>query len=331
MRLWALGAATPLMLAVASGFAGCTSESSRATTTPDPCAVGDCSGGDGGTTVSDASADASAPRDAALLDTGPSGAVTDWDGARPPIEDGSTGVPVRDAAWEDGGVIGPGGPVLPGNPPNRAICSNAGPLGFSTATLVASSIARGTAGSDPITSPWAAAALRTGAPGPALVMLDTLGLLPDGGLRSAKVGAPRTTGGGSPFGFLQTANNPLDFAWGLTNMYGVDGDTGASARSFAAVHFKTAGGATVDIPVAAVKLSGRFVIDSPDAATPLCTALQVNSLDLFVPTSAGSTVFEGQTLSATLGAANAAVGGDQRYWMITLRGTAPVVTLQASP
>ena len=45
----------------------------------------------------------------------------------------------------------------------------------------------------------------------------------------------------------------------------------------------TAGGATVDIPVAAAKLSGRFVIDSPDAATPLCTALQVNSLDLFVP------------------------------------------------
>jgi hypothetical protein len=329
MRLWALGAATPLMLAVASGFAGCTSESSRATTTPDPCAVGDCSGGDGGTTVSDASADASAPRDAALLDTGPSGAVTDWDGARPPIEDGSTGVPVRDAAWEDGGVIGPGGPVLPGDPPNRAICSNAGPLGFSTQFLTATSLARGTAVTDPLTTPWANAAQRTGAPGPALLVLDNLGLLPAGGVRAVRVGAPRTTAGASPFGFLQTANNPLATNWLLTNMYGVAADTTASPTPAGTLRLKASSGATVDIPFVAAKLDGRFSIDQ---TTEACTSLQVSSLDFFVPESAGSTLFEGQNLSSLLGAATFTLGAaSTTYWRITLRGAAPVVSLQASP
>jgi len=325
MRLWAFGAVTHVVLAV--GMCGCTSESSRSTTAADPCALGGCGSDDGGG-LRDASADDAGPRDASIADTGPSGAVVGWDGARPPIDDASGSVPVRDAAWEDGGVVGPGGPVLPGAVPNRAICSNAGPLGFSTQSLTATSLPRGVTGTDPISAPWSAAAQRTGAPGPALLVLDTLGLLPDGGLRNARLGAPRTTSGSSPFGFLQIANNPIATNWSVLNTYVVSADTGMSPVPAATLRFKAAAGGTVDVPIAGTKLDGRFVID---LATEACTSLQVSTLDLFIPTSAGATQLEGQSLSSMLGAPNIALGGQNIYWRVTLRGSAPVVALQASP
>ena len=312
--------------------AGCTTPaSSNGAGNPEPCAFGDCPSSDGGPSPVDGSRGDGAvvaPRDAAVADTGPSGAVINWDGSRPPY-DGGTGVPVRDAAWEDGGVVGPGGPVLPGDPPNRAICSNAGPLGFSTQTLTATSLPRGS--TDPITAPWATAAQRTGAPGPALILVDNLGILPAGGIRAVRVGAPRSTGGSSPFGFLQIANNPVATNWSLTNMYGVAADTTASTMPAGTLRLKAASGANVDIPFVAVKLDGRFVIEQTSEA---CTHLQVGSLAFFIAESAGTTLLEGQALSTLLGTRTFTLGtpaGTTTYWRITLSGAAPVVSLQASP
>jgi hypothetical protein len=315
-------------LAAASALMGCTSGSASTNPPVDPCLLSNC----GDATPpgpSDASvADGGGAKPDASVSDASSGAVIGWDGSRPPYD---AAIPVRDAAWEDGGVVGPGGPVLPGDPPNQSICTNVGPLGFSTAGLTASFLVPSAPSSNPIAAPWAAAAQRTGAPGPVLVLLDDLGLLPSGTTRAVKIGAPRTTAGGSPFGFLQSAGNPQSFTWALRNMYGIEGTTANAARPIAGLRFKTAAGANLDIPLAGVSVSARFVIDSPDAASPACVGLQVNALDLYIPTTAGSTLLEGQTLASLLGPANATVGADPNHWLITLRGFAPAVALQGAP
>jgi hypothetical protein len=319
--------------ALAFGALGCDGGSSRPASPTDPCLVTDCS--DGSAPLVDASVDAGKPtRDASVVgDDASSGAVFGFDGSRPPY-DGGTGVPIRDAAWEDGGVVGPGGPVLPGDPPNRAICSNAGPIGFSTRNLAATAGARGTGSpdagpsSDPFTRAWAAASTRTGGPGPALLVLDTLGLLPDGGTRALRIGAPRTDAATGAFGFLQVAQNPLPTTWAVFNTYVVAADSTAAAAPAAKLRFGTASGSSVDIPFAAAKLDARFAIDQ---GTEACTALTVSALELYVPTTAGSTLFEGQTLSAWLGDGNAVLGSQQGYWRITLRGTASTVSLVGNP
>ncbi len=321
-----------LGLAVAGAVAGCNSGSGSTNPPVDPCLLTSCD--DAGSPVP---ADASVrdggepkPDDASVSDAA-SGAVIGWDGSRPPYD---AAVPVRDAAWEDGGVVGPGGPVLPGEPPNRAVCTNAGPLGFSTKDLVATAGSRGTGSpdagplSDPFTNAWGAAANRTGAPGPALIVLDTIGLLPDGGARGLKIGAPRADVASGPFGFLQVAQNPLAANWSVFNTYVVSADTTATAGPAAKLRFKAVSGASVDIPFVAAKLDARFSIDQ---TTEACKALTVSGLEVYVPASAGSTVFEGQALSSWLGAANAVLGGQQGYWRITLRGSAPAVALLGNP
>jgi hypothetical protein len=321
-----------LGLAVAGAVAGCNSGSGSTNPPVDPCLLTSCD--DAGSPVP---ADASVrdggepkPDDASVSDAA-SGAVIGWDGSRPPYD---AAVPVRDAAWEDGGVVGPGGPVLPGEPPNRAVCTNAGPLGFSTKDLVATAGSRGTGSpdagplSDPFTNAWGAAANRTGAPGPALIVLDTIGLLPDGGARGLKIGAPRADVASGPFGFLQVAQNPLATNWSVFNTYVVSADTTATAGAAAKLRFKAVSGASVDIPFVAAKLDARFSIDQ---TTEACKALTVSGLEVYVPASAGSTVFEGQALSGWLGAANAVLGGQQGYWRITLRGSAPAVALLGNP
>lgn len=329
VRAWFGGSVS---VGLALGVLACDGGSSRATAPTDPCLVSDCS--DGAVRPADASVDAGrATRDASFADDATSGAVFGFDGSRPPY-DGGTGVPIRDAAWEDGGVVGPGGPVLPPDPPNRAICSNAGPLGFSTAGLAASVGGRGSGQPDagPIPSPfgsaWATAAARTGTPGPALIVLDSLGLLASGGTRPVRFGAPRSDAAGGPFGFLQVAQNPIATTWSVLNTYVVNADTGPAAVGPARLRFKTAAGGSVDVPLAGFVLDARFVIAQ---ATEACTALNVNALDVYVPTSAGATVFEGQTLSSWLGAANHELTGPTGVWRITLRGTAPVVSLAGSP
>jgi hypothetical protein len=311
-------------VAVASIVAACTSESSRTAATTDPCLLANCS--DASTPPIDASRPDAAkpPQDAAAIVDGASGAVFGFDGARPPYDSGS-GVPERDAEWVEGGPTGPGGPVGVTPPEERAVCTNAGPLGFSTASLTAYSVPTG---ADPFQEKWAAAAQRTGHPGPALVVLDTLGLLPDGGVRSARVGAPRTTSGGAPFGFAASATNPLAFAWSLDGQVGVSGTTGAGAVGPGLLRFKTSSGNSVDIPFVSAELSARFVFDVPSNA---CTALQVSSLAFAIPASAGATLLEGESLASLLGAPNATLGGQTAYWRVVLRGSAPVVTLQASP
>jgi hypothetical protein len=182
--------------------------------------------------------------------------------------------------------------------------------------------------SDPFTNAWGAAANRTGAPGPVLLVLDTLGLLPDGGLRGLRIGAPRTDVASGPFGFLQVASNPMATNWSVLNTYVVSADTTASAGDAAKLRFKSSSGANVDIPFVAAKLDGRFAIDQN---TEACTSMNVSALELYVAASAGSTVFEGQPLSTWLGAANAVIGGQQGYWRITLRGSAPVAALMGNP
>jgi hypothetical protein len=320
-------------VALVAGSIACDSGSSRPAPPSDPCLVTDCS--DGAAPTADASVriDAGRPRDAAITDDARSGAVFGFDGARPEYDAGPA-VPVRDAAWEDGGVIGPGGPVPPADPPNRAVCTNAGPLGFSTAALSATAGSRG-AGSpdagplaDPFTSAWAAAAARTGSPGPLLLVLDTLGLLPAGGARSLRLGTPRAEGPSGPFGFLAAARNPIATSWSVVNTYLVSADTGASPVGPVSLRFKASGGAAVEIPIAGARLDARFVIEP---ARETCTAIDVRELELYVPTSAGSTTFEGRTLSTWLGAANHEIAGQPTYWRIVLRGSAPVVTLSANP
>lgn len=320
-----------LGLAAASVVAGCNSGSGSTSPPSNPCLLTNCEDA-GASPLADAAVpDASGPKADASVSDASSGAVIGWDGSRPPYD---AGVPVRDAAWEDGGVVGPGGPVLPGEPPNRAVCTNVGPLGFSTKVLAATSGSRGTGLpdggplSDPFTNAWGAAANRTGTPGPVLVVLHTLGLQPDGGTRALEVGAPRADLATGPFGFLQVAQNPLAMTWSVFNTYTVTADTTGAVGAAATLRFKAASGANVDIPFVAAKLDARFAIDQ---TTEACTALTITGLELFVPTTAGSTLFEGQTLSAWLGAGNAVVGGQQGFWRITLRGTAPAVSLMGNP
>jgi hypothetical protein len=306
------------------GAAACDSGSSRPASPSDACLVSDCS--DGAAPLTDAAALVDAgkpPRDASIADDASSGAVFGFDGSRPPYDAGPA-VPERDAEWIEGGPTGPGGPVVVTPPAARTACTNAGPIGFSTASLTAYSAPTG---ADPFQAAWAAAVQRTAAPGPALIVLDDIGLVPDGGARRARVGASGSAA--APFAFVQTATNPVAFPWALDSPVALSGGTGAAAPAGpGTLRFKSAGGAVVEIPFASAQLSARLLFVDPqsDAANPsACTGLDVASLALAIPATAGATLLEGQSLASMLGAPNVALGGANAYWRVVLRGQAPLV------
>jgi hypothetical protein len=310
-------------VALACGAVACDSGSSRPAPPADPCLVTDCA--DGAAPAGDASVrvDAGKPRDASFADDASSGAVFGFDGSRPPYDAGPA-VPERDAEWAEGGPTGPGGPVVVTPPAARTVCTNAGPLGFSTAGLTAYATP---AGADPFQAAWAAAAQRGGAPGPALLVIDDIGLVPDGGLRRARLGASASVA--APFAFTVAGANPVTFPWTLDGQVSLEGTSGASAPAGpGTLRFKTAAGGAVEIPFASAQLSARLLFDDPrsdSGAAYACRALEVSALALAIPASAGSTLLEGQSLASMLGAPNVSLGGSTAYWRVVLRGQAPLV------
>jgi hypothetical protein len=335
---------------VVATMVACTSEEKARSTTDLSCTDPSCASAEGGAVRVDAG-DAAAPRDVAAP-------VFDQDGATPP-SNGDVFVPPfeRDSGIDNGDAstslfdVAMPFDALPPTPdtgvvvqplPNTTVCENSGTVAFRTDLLVA---ADGDAGSGLPAAPaafrtaWRNAQVASGRPGPALVVLSSLGNLVDGGTRRFRFGTPEgrpAADGGldaifsfeSPSANPPNAANPFDGFFTVQNTTRAQGSLlGAGGTASVLLRFTRADFTRYDIPVVGVSLDA-FLRGGIDGK---CTALDVIDLAVGIPSSALARTLDGQPLSSLLGGAVTPPDGGPSLVVVHFSGSAPAVDFEEVP